>query len=81
MLVLCVVKEGVPRCEIDVSLSGEDSHFFFSNFAYRAEAMRKRFVFAACDIGAVLMALMVVSWMYLGIGVAPWACEGHEGEK
>ena len=78
---LCDVSEGVPWCEIDVVLCGEDSHFFFSNFAYKAEALRKRFVFAACDMGAVLMALMEASWMYLGIGLAPWACEGHEGEK
>ena len=58
---LCDARMGIVVCAGDVGVCSVDSHFFFSNFAYKADAMRRRFVFAVCEMGAVLMALIVVS--------------------
>ena len=55
------VRVGLIGCEGGVGMCSEDSYFFFSNFAYKADAMRRRFVFAVCEMGAVLMALIVAS--------------------
>ena len=43
--------------------------------------MRSRFVRAAVVIGALFMAFLVASCIYLGMGFGPLACDGQLGEK
>ena len=58
-----------------------DCHKFFSNLAYREEDILRRFVRADGVMGALFMAFVVASWIYLGIGLGPLAWVGHRGEK
>ena len=58
-----------------------DSHNCLSSLAYKAVAIRVRFLRAASVTGAASIADFAASWIYLGIGFGPCACEGHVGEK
>ena len=57
------------------------SHKGFSSFAYRADAMRSKLLRAEDVMGALSIADLVASCMYLGTGLRPFACDGQLGEK
>ena len=58
-----------------------DSHNGFSNLAYKADAIRSRLSRAEVVMGALSIADLVASCIYLGTGLRPLACEGQLGEK
>ena len=52
-----------------------------SNLLYSAIDNLIKLSLAGWGIGAEVIAALVASCMYLGIGLGPLLCEGHVGEK